>query len=326
MSNKRSSDLERLKLWMIYLVISFIVMLASLESTDSESTNADSNDDPSRRKENRKWCIAASIITFALTILILFIHFLTSYPIIGGKLEGASIFFSVVCWCAIVIVASQPRSGVAIAGDNSVDNGNIYYFSWAGFLTSAILMVSWLKTSFQVYVPNELADTRFKYWSTLLASSIVVLGSSADFFSRICDAKSGTVYCDRCILGIVFGSFGTLISIIIVTMNIVGMVPFMMECVLSVLIFILNAFGVAFITSGKGPGAPLGNLYYFSWMSFALVFLIISSCYEDYKLAQEGGFSEGDMALSQAQTMKRANKSGTQLEEEPEEIVEDLEK
>jgi len=324
MSNN-SANLNRLKLWMIYLVISFVVMLASLESSPNDKDVEDSRDTPTKREANREWCIAASIITFALTAVILGVHFLTNYPIIGGKLEGFSIFLSVVCWCALVIVASQPGSGVAVnSSDGSVSNGNIYYFSWGGFLTSAVLMVSFLQHSVQVYVPNELAATRFKYWATLLASSIVVLGSSADFFGRICDAEGGTAYCDRCILGIIFGSFGTLISIIIVTMNIaIGRVPFMMECGLSLLIFILNAFGVAFLTSDKGPGAPLGNLYYFSWLSFALIFLIISGCYEDYKLAQEG-MSPEDLALSQAKTLKRDNKLRTNLEEEGE--IEDFEK
>jgi hypothetical protein len=40
---------------------------------------------------------------------------------------------------------------------------------------------------------------------------------------------------------------------------------------------------VAFITSADGPGAPIGNLYYFTWISFLSSVFIVSKCYEDYR-------------------------------------------
>lgn len=43
------------------------------------------------------------------------------------------------------------------------------------------------------------------------------------------------------------------------------------------------AFGVSIVTSDEGPGGPLGNLYYFSWISFISSFLLGSSCYEDFQ-------------------------------------------
>lgn len=32
-------------------------------------------------------------------------------------------------------------------------------------------------------------------------------------------------------------------------------------------------------------GAPLGNLYYFTWASFLVSFLLFTSCFEDYNAA-----------------------------------------
>ena len=58
--------------------------------------------------------------------------------------------------------------------------------------------------------------------------------------------------------------------------------PFTLEAFLSLTLFIINAFGVAYVTSSYGPGAPLGNIYYFSWISFIATFYLCSSCYEDY--------------------------------------------
>jgi len=326
MSTTSVNILNRLKFWSAYLIISFIVMMASLETNRSSTTTPSSRD-------NLDWTIACSIITFCLTLIILLIHFLTPFPIIGGKLEGFSIVLSLVCWCALVIVVSKPGDGVAInSSDGSVSNGNIYYFSWAGFLTSSVLLISFLQHAVNVYVPNELASSRFKYWATLLASSVVVLGSSADFFGRICDGNGGTNYCNRCILGIIIGCFGTLFSLIVVTMNIaMGRVPFMLECGFSLLMALLNAFGVAFLTSDKGPGAPLGNLYYFSWLSFVLVFVILYGCWEDYKMAQEG-LERDELELnpkedlSENRTMKSDNRSRKESLEEEEVMDVDLEK
>lgn len=172
--------------------------------------------------------------------------------------------------------------------DGSVSNGNIFYFSWMGFLTSSVLLISFLQSAMQVYVPSELSSSRFKYWATLFASSIVVLGSSGDFFNRMCGGSGGRNYCNRCILGIITGSFTTLLSLIIIIMTIMkGHVPFVIECGSSLIMLVFNALTVGFLTSDKGPGAPLGNLYYFSWLSFVLVWVIGYGCWEDYKCHEE---------------------------------------
>ena len=34
-------------------------------------------------------------------------------------------------------------------------------------------------------------------------------------------------------------------------------------------------------------GAPLGNLYYFTWASFLASFMIMASCFEDYNAAAD---------------------------------------
>ena len=32
----------------------------------------------------------------------------------------------------------------------------------------------------------------------------------------------------------------------------------------------------------NGPGAELGNLYYFTWASFLTAFMLLANCVEDY--------------------------------------------
>ena len=48
----------------------------------------------------------------------------------------------------------------------------------------------------------------------------------------------------------------------------------------------MYGFAVAYLTSEEGPGAPLGNLYYSTWLSFGIVFFVATSCFEEYQAAK----------------------------------------
>lgn len=43
---------------------------------------------------------------------------------------------------------------------------------------------------------------------------------------------------------------------------------------------------MAYLTSEEGPGAPLGNLYYSSWIAFCLYFYVAASCLEEIQAAR----------------------------------------
>jgi hypothetical protein len=61
---------------------------------------------------------------------------------------------------------------------------------------------------------------------------------------------------------------------------------FAVESVVSVVLFCLYGFAVAYLTSEKGPGAPLGNLYYSSWITFGMTFFVATSCFEEFQAAK----------------------------------------
>merc|ERR1712008_253684 len=71
-----------------------------------------------------------------------------------------------------------------------------------------------------------------------------------------------------------------------------AVVPFHIEAGFSFVLFFGFSFGVAFITSEKGPGAPLGNLYYSTWATFACTFLIGSSLIEEHDTARKKRMEE----------------------------------
>lgn len=208
--------------------------------------------------------------------------------IIGTKVEGVISLILVAFWAATVSVVSNASTGLAVDAelDNTIVNGNLYYFSWAGFVTSVMLCVAYLRGVFGVDIAGEIKNraARLTLWSGLLACQLVVMGSSANVFDKDCAPQTADdTFCKRTKYGIALGAVGTILSLAIVGMKMVTAVaPFVIEGALALVLCIMNGLGVAFLTSAKGPGSPIGNLYYFSWLSFLCSVLLIANCYEDY--------------------------------------------
>jgi hypothetical protein len=213
---------------------------------------------------------------------------------VGTKIEGVAILILTAFWAATVSIVSDASNGLAVGtdpncnnGNVTVTNGNLYYFSWAGFVCSIMLLVSYLRAAFGVDVAGEMRSrsARLTIWSALLASQLVVMGTSANIFDQFCSPQVQTdTYCNRTKFGISIGAVGTAFSLAVVGMKIAASaVPFVLEAVVAVILTTLNAFGVAYLTSAKGPGAGLGNLYYFSWISLVSSAMVIAGCFETYK-------------------------------------------
>jgi len=211
----------------------------------------------------------------------------TSLFIVGTKVEGALCVLLVIFWVALVAVVTDSRQGLAVDNVGAVDNGNLYYFSWAGFVCSILLLTSYLQDAFGINVAGELRNRspRLSLWSAHLATSIVVMGSSANFYDSTCGLGNDDK-CSRAVFGIVYGAIATLGAVSIVGLKIAtSRAPFLVEILIGFILVVLCGFGVAFITSQKGPGAELGNLYYFTWASFLTAFMLLASCVEDYNAA-----------------------------------------
>ena len=115
-----------------------------------------------------------------------------------------------------------------------------------------------------------------------MACQLVVMGASANIFDKDCSDAS-TAYCRRTKFGISLGAIGTAFALIVVAMKMLtSIAPFVVEGVLALILCIMNGFGVAFLTSAQGPGSPIGNLYYFSWLSWLCSFMLLASVYDDY--------------------------------------------
>jgi len=283
-----SSRSPRFAYWAAFLIFSTIT-LGSVVEVVKDNKEAGT----SYSKNNERWSVACSAITFSITaiVFIMHLHPISSLLIEGTKIEGFLCVLLAAFWIATVSIITDARYGLAVDDTGAVKNGNLYYFSWAGFVCSILLVVSYLRHVFGVDVAGEIRtrSARLTLWSAHLACSLVVMGTSANYFDNTCGVRDddNNTKCNRAIYGIVLGALGTLFAVAVVAMKVATTkAPFLVEVGLSFILVVMYCVGVAVITSSDGPGAPLGNLYYFTWLAFLSSFMMIASCFEDFNAAK----------------------------------------
>lgn len=167
------------------------------------------------------------------------------------------------------------------------------FYRWAGFFTAIVLLVSYLKSSFGLDVAAYRSRAaRMSVWGGLLAASLIVMGSSLRVFKRSECHGDTEDFCRRTKFGISCGVLGIAFSIGMVAMKLLASAaPLAVEFGSSIILTILNGFGVAYITSPSGPGSPIGNLYYSMWIAFLCSALLVAGCWE-----QRGAGAEANAA------------------------------
>jgi hypothetical protein len=199
-------------------------------------------------------------------------------------------------WCAAVAVITDSKNGVAVDENGAVSNGNVYYFSWAGFVASITLFVSYMRTAYGVDIEGEIQSraARLNLWSAMIATSAIVCGSAVIVFVRSCKSLSKNnpdrpafatgPYCFRTIYAMSVGASGVFFAMIVVALKLcLSKMPLILETIISYALFPAWCVGVALITAHSGPGSGLGNLYYFTWLSFLLAFMLAASTTDDRK-------------------------------------------
>lgn len=242
---------------------------------------------------DKGWSIALSVLNIILLIAVLASH-IASSPFrifIGTKIEGIFIMFMVIFSTILVSTITSPDRGLAVDTDGAVYSGNMYYFGWAGFINGIVIASSYVESAYGINVRNSIrsSSNSFSYWTALLFTSMIVMGTSSDIYSRNCEvADKPQPYCQRTVLAISIGTIGVVFSLIIVATKLVcGSAPFLLEAGSVCFLFGVYVLELAYVTDPQGPGSPLGNLYYFSWISFLLTFMVGKACHQQYVDAKE---------------------------------------
>lgn len=271
----------RITHWFSFFIFSLITLGSSIEASEKKASRA--------IEHKQTYAIACSSMTFVLTLTVVMMHSSAKFYVFvnGTKLEGFLIIILLCFWVAIVAVISDAENGLAVNEEGTVIYGNLYYFSWAGFVCSVLLLISYIRSIYYIDIIGEFRNRspRLMLWSTLMTTSLVMMGSSASIYDLNCQVQHAMVrFCSRTLLALGLGASGAIVSIVIVGMKIAtSYAPEWVERMVSALLFVAMSFGTAYITSESGPGAPLGNLYYSTWASFVTVFLICIGLFDDYQ-------------------------------------------
>ena len=284
----------------------------------------DANKNKNESKDDENWTITCASITFALTFLVVIGHFTerTANLFVGTRIEGGLCVILAIFWAAVVVVVSDSKKGLAVNEEGAVINGNLYFFSWAGFVCSVTLLISYLRSAQNIDIIGEMKNhSRLTIWAVHLSASIVVMGSSADIYDNSCCSgceKSGN-YCNKTFFGILLGTISTFVALSIIATRIaVGKFPFLIEACSCLLLVVSYGAGVAFLTAESGPAAPLGNLYYFSWISFVSVLMLGASCVDSYQtdMLETPDCSKSDPGLSDDKEISTRANSNSEIEVE----------
>ena len=208
------------------------------------------------RNSNDKYvisCCSIAIILSALTI--------TGYFFIEKHVT--SIFeasmSTVVCalWCAAIALVMNPSNNLAIeivGVSHLIRNTNLYFFTWAAFLSSAYVLTS-VAQDFHL-VDVERVPLRLVRWYLFLIASVVVLGTASKLRDLTCSAELGLdeYLCKITNYAISLGVITTGLAVMPIIWSHIAKLSVIVETIVAVIVTVFYCVGAAYITDVTGPG------------------------------------------------------------------------
>jgi len=220
--------------------------------------------------------IAFGISGFSLTVTI--IISLMYYNTFSKKIVGGTIFelaMAVVLqglWIVAAVIIQNPENNIASTIEDStgielVQHANLYFFTWLVLFCNMYLTASFFR-NYKTY------DLRVVCWVILLAGSLMLLGMASHLKDGICDVNEGAM-CFRTKYAMVSGTVVAIISLIGSVLSYMYKVSPSLGLVLTSPTAAIYTFGVAMLTSSKGPAQSLGTIYFTVWIGSIISILLL---------------------------------------------------
>jgi len=219
---------------------------------------------PDDRKEHEMYAIITAAISFGISFLVTFGHFIVPVRkvLVGTLGEMIASIIPLSLWMVGTIMIQNPNDWFASTVDDKtgfedIQYANIFFFSWA-VLFSNIYLTS------AVFVNNKDYNPDLIIWSLLFSVSFTLCGVAATLKSYICKVDDiSTCWRTSLAIGIGAGVGGlTLIALILCGMNKLGPCLHLTIGTVSLVSFVT---GVAFITSASGPAVTMSSMYFATW-------------------------------------------------------------
>ena len=248
------------------------------------------------RSPKEKYVIACCSLSlsqsfFIVISLLFFENFMNGKPYIEG-IVGVELL---ALWSAAIAIIQNPKNLLATVANIStksenIKNANLYFFSWASFL-SVVFVCASLAQQVKLFdvrtIPQKLLS-----WYLLLVSSVVVLGTSSNVVKDAC-AINDELLCNRTRYATSIGVIVAFLSLLQISMSHIGKHSKWMEMSFSVIALVLFSVGVGYITAADGPGSTIGNLFFSTWISFILSVTLAFSTFKDFTLTEPPATSSG---------------------------------
>ena len=175
---------------------------------------------------------------------------------------------------------------------------------------TGLQMMSYINSLFGI----EKSENMALVWVAICKVCFVMLGASLHIWYNIsgkCDIAELTTgavtFCSRTVLAMVVATIGTFVGGLVAFIRIVLAMCPSCDCrgvqahgemLLSIFFVLLFGASVALITGIGGPGQSVGDLFYSSWLSFAVSIYIFANCY--YQIRLEDNDQERKEEITQA--------------------------
>lgn len=261
------TKLNRYNGWVAVLAFSCVVLGSLVQDAGIERDN------------NSNYIIACCSIAIAFSIVAIAGYLFTENRV-GGIFEAS--MGTIVCalWSAAIALVMNPkyRFAIEISGmSHIVRNTNLYFFTWASFLSSAFVLASIAKQYRLVDVEASLSLVR---WYLFLIASVVVFGTASKLKNLTCTLPDS----DKCQItnyAISLGVISAGLALVPIIWSHLAKMNLIVEAIVSVIVTVFFCAGAAYVTVITGPGNDIGNLYFATWFGFGLSVLLTSSCFKE---------------------------------------------
>jgi len=264
------TKLNRFNGWVSVLASSCVVIGSLIQDPEINET----------RNSNDKYVIATCCIAIALSILSI-IGYLCTDKLVGGIFEAA--LGTTVCalWCGAISLIMNPRNQLAIRQEglsHVVRNTNLYFFTWAAFISSAFVLASIAQQYRLVDVQH--ASSKIVRWYLFLVASVVVFGTATKLRAVTCLVPEDDI-CRTTNYAVSLGVISAGLSVIPITWFHCAKMSLIVEAIVGTILMVFYSVGAAYITDISGPGSNIGNLYFSTWIGFGISVLLTFSCFKE---------------------------------------------
>lgn len=285
-NDNQQAHSTRFTAWSALMAFSAISLGALVSLLNTKEDNI-----PNYSKDSQdKWAISVTAVSLSISTLAVFGYFLMKAKFAGTKIEGASASLVLLFWIIGLPTIMDPDNDLATSPGNI--NANLYYFSWASFISSLFVSGHFAQEMSGGSLDVGKTPPKVALWLLFTASSFVVLGASSKLHDTLDCKNSSSDTCNRNKFAISIGAIGGVVGLVVLCMAKRNMIPKMFEMIVGVTVLILYGFGVAFITFGDGSGTQVGNLYYFTWISFVTTMVLAFGTFGEFWGGRKSGESE----------------------------------